>query len=661
MASLRNFSLSVCLFAAALFMVSCDGSSATSVAVEPTATLQGGIVPTRITLTPSSTPTATPTLTRTPTSTPTATETHTPTLTATYTDTASPTPTATATTTPTPTATATYTATATATPTQTATEIPATSTPTGTPTQTRTNTSTIRSGSTIQGTIQGDTSEFRYLFSGEEGDNVTILMETVSGTLDPLLILLNADNTELIRNDDEPTGATRNSLIEGFALPESGTFTVVATRFEGDAGRTEGLFNLRLQIGNETPVIVTVPTPTTAQTLTLGVAITDSIDRGEFSEVYTIQGNTGDVITVTMKQLEESLDPLLIILDPQGREIARNDDATPETRDASVANLELSASGIYTVIATRYLQQFGDGTGSFNLGVAPGIRSGPVTGTFAQAIGYGSLQRSAIDETNYEQLYTFEASAGDIISISMSSTSGDLDTALILTNSLGREIFRNDDNLLDEDNTRDSLIDQIPLPESGFYTITATRYNRLSGNTSGNYELVLILDQSGTPGTNFPLLAILNPRDSSTVRADEQLYVDFSAGDMLSDSNQDLKIQSLVTFELPTYEGTFERATLSFGECLEVGEGFAGLGSLDVYQDRYGTIDSSTDIQPSATSQLLISLQACTPVDVTEVVAQALANGLTNVQFRLSFADIVLNQQRDSVIFTDLRLELNYR
>jgi tetratricopeptide (TPR) repeat protein len=97
------------------------------------------------------------------------------------------------------------------------------------------------------GQITPDMSSEIYLFDAEAEDIINISMEKLSGTLDPLLILLDENGNELIRNDDDERGAGSNSFIREFEIPTSGTYTIIATRFQEEQGTTTGRFMLIIE------------------------------------------------------------------------------------------------------------------------------------------------------------------------------------------------------------------------------------------------------------------------------------------------------------------------------------------------------------------------------------------------------------------------------
>jgi len=101
-------------------------------------------------------------------------------------------------------------------------------------------------GDTIEGEITRTVGLQAYIFEAIAGTVVNIRMQELSGTLDPLLILLDEEGEEVTRNDDDEQGIGRNSFIREFIIPADGTYTILATRFQEDNGTTMGRFTLTL-------------------------------------------------------------------------------------------------------------------------------------------------------------------------------------------------------------------------------------------------------------------------------------------------------------------------------------------------------------------------------------------------------------------------------
>lgn len=109
------------------------------------------------------------------------------------------------------------------------------------------------SGTTPQGDsmVRGRISDNEYVhfwdFDVQAGETITIRMDEVSGGLDPFLILLDANDNLLAFDDD--SGGSLNAEIRNIRLPQTGTYTVAATRFQQVQGFSEGEYALSIIYG----------------------------------------------------------------------------------------------------------------------------------------------------------------------------------------------------------------------------------------------------------------------------------------------------------------------------------------------------------------------------------------------------------------------------
>ncbi|MBN1964953.1 MAG: hypothetical protein JW910_09915 [Anaerolineae bacterium] len=116
-----------------------------------------------------------------------------------------------------------------------------------------------------------------------------------------------------------------------------------------------------------------------------GTVASAQIDDDNPRIEYTFEGTEGDVVTITMVDVsgEGSLDPLLILLDDSGNELARNDDALDSSvgsLDSQIPEFSLPYTGSYTVVATRFLQEEGSSAGVYELSLERVITGEPDTG-----------------------------------------------------------------------------------------------------------------------------------------------------------------------------------------------------------------------------------------------------------------------------------------
>jgi hypothetical protein len=86
------------------------------------------------------------------------------------------------------------------------------------------------------------------------------------------------------------------------------------------------------------------------------------------------------------------------------------------------------------------------------------------------------------------QTYGFSGQAGQVVSVQMDASSGNLDTLLLLLDPNGNLVATNDDR---EQGVTNSGINNFSLILSGGYKVVATRYGQALGGTEGEYTLTL--------------------------------------------------------------------------------------------------------------------------------------------------------------------------
>ncbi|MBZ0303856.1 MAG: PPC domain-containing protein, partial [Anaerolineae bacterium] len=155
-----------------------------------------------------------------------------------------------------------------------------------------------------------------YRFEAQADDIVTIRMSRgATGALDSFVVLADAGLAELVSDDDG--GGGQNALIDQYRIPASGTYYVLATRFERDTGQTAGSFRLELQsLGNAFEAI-----PEGVQRVGYGMTITGRIDDETPEQIYAFWGVEDDTVTVSMNRGDGNLDSVVSILNSDQRPV----------------------------------------------------------------------------------------------------------------------------------------------------------------------------------------------------------------------------------------------------------------------------------------------------------------------------------------------------
>lgn len=339
-------------------------------------------------------------------------------------------------------------------------------------------------GAAVSGTLDNRTPRVQYAFEGLRGEYVTLSLRATSGTLDPVLTVLDASGTPLLIRDDAD-GAT-NAVVRQIRIPTNARYTVVAGRFGYGVGSTSGNYTLSIErIG---------VSPESGSSLRYGDTIANTITDSAPQVFYSFRALRGDIITLTMRRDSGTLDPLLKIVNAARQIIAQDDDSL-NAHDARIQRFTIQDDGQYLIIATRYGGEAGQTTGNFlltleradgsGLGASPEV-SIPLTA--------GIPDQRQITADQWQKYYSFTARRDDIITLRMDRIDGSLDPFLELLDANLQPLVSNDD--IEEGIQRNSLIENYRLSTDGTYYVIATRFERQAGTTIGAYRLTLTVQGS---------------------------------------------------------------------------------------------------------------------------------------------------------------------
>jgi hypothetical protein len=223
----------------------------------------------------------------------------------------------------------------------------------------------ILPGSVTEGELNAGQFARYYTFQAAANDLVTIRMNRIAGSLDSFLVLADASLQELASDDDG--GGGQNAQISQFVIPNPGVYYVIATRFDREAGTSEGTYRLELQsLGNAFDNVAEG-----IQRISYGTTVTGRIDETVPQILYAFWGVEGDVLTVSMDRGDGDLDPVLSILDDSQRPLVNNDDGGGG-QNARIERFVIPETGTYYVRAARYSGDEGraNTSGSFILVLA---------------------------------------------------------------------------------------------------------------------------------------------------------------------------------------------------------------------------------------------------------------------------------------------------
>ncbi len=224
----------------------------------------------------------------------------------------------------------------------------------------------LRPGETIDGELNNRQFSKYYRFEAQADDIISVRMSRgAAGALDSFVVLADAGLTELVSDDD--SGGGQNALIDQYRIPNTGTYYIIATRFDRENGQTSGAFRLELQsFGNAFDEI-----PEGVERIGYGVTVTGRIDSETPERLYAFWGIEGDTITVSMNRGDGNLDSIVSVLNSDQRPIVSDDDSGGG-QNARINEYRIPVTGTYYIRATRYSGETGDPNteGSFVLVLA---------------------------------------------------------------------------------------------------------------------------------------------------------------------------------------------------------------------------------------------------------------------------------------------------
>ncbi|MBX3081040.1 MAG: PPC domain-containing protein [Anaerolineae bacterium] len=340
-------------------------------------------------------------------------------------------------------------------------------------------------GQTVNGQITKD--EFRriYTFQGRQGDIVEASLKSTDGKLDPVLILTDEQNNVIAMDDDD--AGDYNAILPSIRLTKDGLYFLIATRFGQDRGLTTGAFTLTLtRVG-----IVSNDAQPEGTVLQYGDSVVKEINATVSQHLFAFSALRGDIISVTMQRISGDLDPMLVLADAQGTVILSSDDdpESPGTLDAAIRNLRIQQTGNYVIIATRFGQEAGTSGGGFSLKLEKlGAESIGRTPDFPELLDVGTMVTGSISKDLLRRYYQIEAKAGEVLTVEVKRTKGNLDPTVQLYNGDGQRLLASNDAGARGVNAR---ISAFRVLLDGQYLIVVSRFNGDTGITSGDYSLLV--------------------------------------------------------------------------------------------------------------------------------------------------------------------------
>ncbi|PJF42592.1 MAG: hypothetical protein CUN50_03570 [Candidatus Thermofonsia Clade 1 bacterium] len=203
-----------------------------------------------------------------------------------------------------------------------------------------------------------------YTFAALRGDLITIRMTRISGDLDAVLILADAEGKVLLINDETPDRrGTLDAAILEWRVPFTASYLLVATRFGGESGNTRGAYSLLL---SRVPPDQLGLSLERAILLDPGARVVGRISGEAVRRYYLIQGQAGALIDVQVTRTRGNLDPTLALF---SADLAPLTEQTEGVRgqSARIVGYRLPRDGEYILIVSRFNAEAGITEGEYIL------------------------------------------------------------------------------------------------------------------------------------------------------------------------------------------------------------------------------------------------------------------------------------------------------
>jgi hypothetical protein len=227
----------------------------------------------------------------------------------------------------------------------------------------------IAYGDSVEGTIDDDRVLVPFCFEGNEGDEVTAIVETIDGDLVSVVGIADSFFDEVFIED---TARNRRGEAEVvFELPEDGNYLVIVSREDISDGDTEGDFELTLTAdcnGRDCAEEDQEDSPCNAdQTLVYGDSARGEIVDEDIFDSYCFVGQAGDVVTIFVEATRGDLEPIVALWNPFDDAIIEQNLNSRGRDNVDIEEYELEEDMIYMIIISRVDFEDGDTEGRYSL------------------------------------------------------------------------------------------------------------------------------------------------------------------------------------------------------------------------------------------------------------------------------------------------------
>lgn len=325
-------------------------------------------------------------------------------------------------------------------------------------------------------------------------DRIRVRVERLSGNLVPTVAIIDAAGGT-IANSRGPDRTGASATIEEAEIPMPGDYEIVVGRERGEEGLTAGTYSLTVTLlaaAEDAPANAAVIGPVQYDT-----PVSGTISATHWLHRYTLDAPAADFILVEATRMSGTLVPRLEIRDANGQNIRTGYPTADQA--AATAETTLPTAGQYEIVIYRERGYDGATVGDYELTVtlAGAGEGSPLLTTPAGEVVYNTVQASTITRGAWYEDWMFTTGAPDTLSITVQralDTPGNtLRPEVRLIGAGGQELRR---GYVDATGAQ-ATIDHYALNATGTFTVRVMRENGQTGDTWGDYRLLVTLEGAG--------------------------------------------------------------------------------------------------------------------------------------------------------------------
>ncbi len=341
----------------------------------------------------------------------------------------------------------------------------------------------VTAGTPINGEVTSTHWYQLYTYTAEAPDTLTITAQRTSGSLMPMIYLLDTNGSSIT------TGYTTNvgdsATIDSYTLPAAGQYTIAVSRYNDYDGDTVGQYTLNLTLVGAG--VGSKSLTQTTGTVEYDQELTGEISGAQWYQDWTLTAKAGDSLSIAIKRTSGTLKPTAAILGGSGQNL--NQAYVSSTGDSASFDLyTLQTPGTYTVRASRDGDQDGTTTGKYALVVhliGSGEGSPDLSGSTG-TITTGTPVNGKVTNVRWADTWTYQGTAGDQLKIGVKRTDGTLIPMIELRDVNGQNL-----TTAYPDPSMDTASITYRIPATGAFQIVVERDGQQNGLTNGGYELTV--------------------------------------------------------------------------------------------------------------------------------------------------------------------------